>query len=129
MGILTAALPNLTILGSGETDERNGQTVDSVPHSKQSAERRFALGVIVAVFLSGCCLSGSALADRGDRRGGGFDRFTFPGAARDNPQREANRDDQRRQRRMSEEQREQLRRDIDEAGRDIYRRPRRGRGQ
>ncbi len=37
--------------------------------------------------------------------------------------------DERRQRRLSDEQRQQLRRDIDEAGRDIYRRPRRFRDE
>lgn len=91
------------------------------------------LGAVLAVLLSGSCASGSVLAERGgERRGGGerFDRFVFPGGARDNAQRDAIReDDQRRQRRMSEEQRQQLRRDIDEAGRDIYRRPRRFRDQ
>ena len=129
-GILTARLPDLTIRFGGGTDERHGQAVNTVRDSKQSSTRRLVLGALVAVMLSSLCVSGSAMADRGERRGGGgFDRFVFPGGARDNAEREAIRDDQRRQRRMSEEQRQQLRRDIDEAGRDIYRRPRRFRDQ
>jgi hypothetical protein len=102
--------------------------VDGVRDSKQSVWRRLALGTAMAILLSGACLSDTARAERGERRGegagAGFDRFVFPGAPRDQAQREALRDD-RRQRRMSEEQRQQLRRDIDEAGRNIYRRPRR----
>lgn len=81
---------------------------------------------MLAVLLSGICLSGDVFADRGERRGGfaGFDRFMVPGGPRDDAQRDAFREEQRRQqRRMSDEQRQQLRRDIDQAGRDIYRRP------
>ncbi|MBK8335227.1 MAG: hypothetical protein IPL03_00985 [Sterolibacteriaceae bacterium] len=105
--------------------------MDGVRESKQSVWRRLALGTAIAALLSGACLSGNAWAERGERRGdgpgagAGFDRFVFPGAPRDQGQREALRDDRRQQRRMSEEQRQQLRRDIDEAGRNIYRRPRR----
>lgn len=103
--------------------------MDGVRDSKQSIWRRLALGTAIVVLLSGACLSGTAWAERGERRGdgpgAGFDRFVFPGAPRDKGQREALRDDRRQQRRMSEEQRQQLRRDIDEAGRNIYRRPRR----
>ncbi len=100
--------------------------MDGVRDSRQSVWRRLALGAAIAALVSGACLSGNAWAERGERRGEavGFERFVFPGAQRDNAQREAIRED-RRQRRMSEEQRQQLRRDIDEAGRDIYRRPRR----
>ncbi|MBK6972974.1 MAG: hypothetical protein IPH26_08460 [Sterolibacteriaceae bacterium] len=86
----------------------------------------------MAVLLAALCASGDALAERGGDRGGGaarFERFVYPGGDRGNPRREAIREDQRRDRRMSEEQRRQLRRDIDEAGRDIYRRPRRFRGE
>lgn len=111
-------------MGPGDTDERPGTAVNKDLGSKQSAIWRIMLGAVFAALLSGLCASGSALADRGgERRGGGFDRFVFPGGARDNAEREAIREDQRRQRRLSEEQRQQLRRDIDEAGRDIYRRP------
>lgn len=131
-GILTAPLPDRMIRPVRGTDGRHEKAVNTVFGSKQSAKRRFLLGGVLAIFFSGLCLSGSAQAERGgERRGGGdrFDRFVVPGGARDNSAREAIRDDQRRQRRMSEEQRQQLRRDIDEAGRDIYRRPRRFRDE
>lgn len=99
--------------------------------SKSMTARRRVVGAVLALVFSGLFASGSAFAERGDRRGGapGFDRFVLPGGARDHAERDAIREDQRRQRRMSEEQRQQLRRDIDEAGRDIYRRPRRFRDQ
>lgn len=101
--------------------------MDGVRDSWQSVWRRLALGAAIAALLSGACLSGNAWAERGERRGEAarFERFVLPGGdPRDAAQREAIRDD-RRQRRMSDEQRQQLRRDIDEAGRNIYRRPRR----
>lgn len=104
--------------------------MNSFRNSNRSA--RLVLGRVVAVLLAALCASGGALAERGGDRGGGaarFERFVFPGGDRGNPRREAIREDQRRERRMSEEQRQQLRRDIDEAGRDIYRRPRRFRGE
>lgn len=81
---------------------------------------------MLAVLVSGICAGADALADRGDRRGEfpRYDGFGFPASPRENAEREAIREEQRRQyRRMSDEQRQQLRRDIDEAGRDIYRRP------
>lgn len=125
--ILSAPAAGLAIRLGDRTDERYAQTVRTPQHSKRSAGRGKLLVAAFAVLLAGLCASGGALAERGERRGGGmvFDRFAFPGGARDNAEREAMREDQRRQRRMSEEQRQQLRRDIDEAGRDIYRRPRR----
>ena len=90
------------------------------------AGRRRLFGLLAAF----CCVlmaGGPALADRGfDRRGDdrGAGRFAFPDDRRGMAERDALREE-RRQRRLSEEQRQQLRRDIDEAGRDIYRRPRR----
>jgi hypothetical protein len=130
-GTLTAPLPVPAFRLGGGTHDRYEQTVNTVRDSKQSTKRSFVLRAILAVLFSALFLSDSALADRGERRGGGtgFDRFVVPGGARDNPAREAIREDQRRQRRLSDEQRQQLRRDIDEAGRDIYRRPRRFRDE
>lgn len=117
-------------LRTGTNQERGA--VNSFRESIRSAKRGFAVVGVLTVLLSGLCASGGALADRGnERRSGsaGFERFVFPGGDRGNSRREAIREDQRRERRMSDEQRQQLRRDIDEAGRDIYRRPRRFRGE
>jgi len=93
--------------------------------------RRRALLGLAALFACVLFATGDARADRGrDGRGGErfMDRFSFPDRARGRDEREAVRED-RRQRRLSDEQRQQLRRDIDEAGRDIYRRPRRFRDE
>lgn len=94
--------------------------------SKSGPGRRFFVRAVLAAVVSGFVFSGSALAERGDRRGGfeRFDRFAPPGGNRADDRDAAAREEQRR-RRLSPEQRDQIRRDIDEAGRDIYRRPRR----
>ena len=95
--------------------------------STHGTSRRRALYGLVALAVCGFLAAGDVLAERGrDGRGGDrfADRFSFPDRGRARDERETLRDE-RRQRRLSDEQRQQLRRDIDEAGRDIYRRPRR----
>ena len=99
--------------------------------STLGTSRRRALYGLVALVVCGFLAAGDALADRGrDGRGGDrfVDRFSFPDRGRGRDDRETLREE-RRQRRLSDEQRQQLRRDIDEAGRDIYRRPRRFRDE
>lgn len=83
---------------------------------------------LFAFFFYACLTGAPAWADRGGERRGGdrsAERYGYPDVRRGTAERDAAREE-RRERRMSEEQRQQLRRDIDEAGRDIYRRyPRR----
>lgn len=88
--------------------------------------RRFVIWVMLAWLAA----SASALADSRQKNRQRADRGAPPaerideGNWRDDARRRR-RDDAEERYRLSDEERAQLRRDIEEAGRDVYRRPRR----